>query len=411
MIDINVKFEVLENFIHGKSLLEIMKKNNLLKDNVLKVLEEYGYNERTKNKIEKCLLYFNQFDYLSVLTKKSLELENCKLIKILQILSLIKLKEYKEAYRMLLNNSVNQDFYFVLLKIKVLEKSRELSRALHFCNQVEYQDIDCIVAKKLSILIQERQFMRALNICNQIKYKNSPRIQSSKIKILFQLNRIDEAMMICNNPIFADNGVITAQKIELLMAQVPVDKKAILELCESPKFINDESVQKRKIDFLCSLGQLEEALQICLREEFRYSERMQKVKVMIENLIKFNSEGHKSMKEVTTSINNNEDLAEAQNVFEKVKNRTILINDIEESSLSDWKKLILKCLYYEKNNKKIGLDFLKKVLISNKYTDNDFATLKAIKVMLENQKRGIISYDFYSNKLGLNDGYKRNLSM
>ena len=133
-----------------------------------------------------------------------------------------------------------------------------------------------------------------------------------------------------------------------------------------------------------SSEEAEEVLEIC--EQFPENTKILKQKKLVLELIESNKK-----KEM---IVQKEDSEEISVIFTKIYCNSIEPLEIENSSVNEWSKVLLKVAYYEKNNKLKGIDYIRQC-------KKDFIDEKQLKILnilldnLHNKRRININYDIY----------------
>ena len=210
--------------------------------------------------------------------------------------------------------------------------------------------------------MKQNKIDEALEICD--KFQKNEQIQSQKIKILQKQNKIDEALGICDK--FQKNEQIQSQKITILMKQNKIDEA--LEICD--KFQKNEVIQSQKITILQKQNKIDESLEICHRfSEDKYRKK-KKVIINSENCINNVFITKKNEPLVSTLLTN----IYINNISEE---------EIQNSDLSDYEKTILLIAYYEKINKKKGINIIK---LKKKNTKN-IIEVKNYNMLLEKLSR------------------------
>ena len=177
-------------------------------------------------------------------------------------------------------------------------------------------------------------------------------------------NKIDEALEICDR--FPRYEPIQSQKITILMKQNKIDEA--LGICD--RFPENEPIQSQKITILQKQNKMDESLEICHR--FPEDEYRKKKKAIInsENCINNVFITKKNEPLVSTLLTN----IYINNISEE---------EIQNSDLSDYEKTILLIAYYEKINKKKGINIIK---LKKKNTKN-IIEVKNYNMLLEKLSR------------------------
>ena len=209
----------------------------------------------------------------------------------------------------------------------------------------------------------EIEIMNFLEFSNQY-FEKDEQIQFQTIKLLRKMNKTKEALKICDR--FPRYAPIQSQKITILMKQNKIDEA--LEICD--RFPEDEPIQSQKITILQKQNKMDESLEICHR--FPEDEYRKKKKAIInsENCINNVFITKKNEPLVSTLLTN----IYINNISEE---------EIQNSDLSDYEKTILLIAYYEKINKKKGINIIK---LKKKNTKN-IIEVKNYNMLLEKLSR------------------------
>lgn len=198
-------------------------------------------------------------------------------------------------------------------------------------------------------------------LCTEENCHENINILSQKITIFTRLGRTKDALDLCTEENCAKNPVILAQKIKILLKQQR--KKEALFLCEQNK-------QKPVI-----LSLYQSILETTSTENLNQKEST--------------SNDQKRLKK--------SDVSERIMMLAHLYHNTCTISMIENSSLSTWKKIMLKIGYYERNHSKKAVLILKKEIAENQF---DKKQLKQLKQSLERVKSPSAYFDIaYYNHL------------
>lgn len=188
-----------------------------------------------------------------------------------------------------------------------------------------------------------------------------------------------------DNKIQFDRLPVSTQ-IKLLI--IEEDYKSVLELCNKPENIEDKNIQEQKVKVLLLEYEktqnnelLEQALKICQsNDDIKSFDRYRK---KIESYIK-NTNINKKLTVLLTNI-----------YYE-----TISIEEIKNSEVEEWEKALLLICYYEKNNKKAGLTYLKKLKVEYQEKKEKLKILNILYDRLNSKKNRIFDVSIYSKYLG-----------
>ena len=261
---------------------------------------------------------------------------------------------------------INEKIIEVLIKLNEIKAMNyrneiEIMNFLEFSNQYFEKD-EQIQFQTIKLLRKMNKTKEALGICDRFP-ENEP-IQSQKITILMKQNKMDEALEICDR--FPRYAQIQSQKITILMKQNKIDEA--LEICD--KFQKNEVIQSQKITILQKQNKIDESLEICHRfSEDKYRKK-KKVIINSENCINNVFITKKNEPLVSTLLTN----IYINNISEE---------EIQNSDLSDYEKTILLIAYYEKINKKKGINIIK---LKKKNTKN-IIEVKNYNMLLEKLSR------------------------
>lgn len=179
----------------------------------------------------------------------------------------------------------------------------------------------------------EIEIMNFLEFSNQY-FEKDEQIQFQTIKLLRKMNKTKEALEICDK--FQKNEVIQSQKITILQKQNKIDES--LEICH--RFSEDKYRKKKKVIINS---------ENCINNVFITKKNEPLVSTLLTNIY----------------INN------------------ISEEEIQNSDLSDYEKTILLIAYYEKINKKKGINIIK---LKKKNTKN-IIEVKNYNMLLEKLSR------------------------
>ena len=290
---------------------------------------------------------------------------NDKIIEVLIKLNEIKAMNYRNEIEIMnflefSNQYFEKDEQIQFQTIKLLRKMNKTKEALKICDR--FPENELIQSQKIKILQKQNKMDEALEICD--KFQKNGIIQFQKITILMKQNKIDEALGICD--IFPKNEQIQSQKITILMKQNKMDEA--LEICD--RFPENEPIQSQKTAILLKQDKIDESLEICHR--FSEDEYRKKKKAIInsENCINNVFITKKNEPLVSTLLTN----IYINNISEE---------EIQNSDLSDYEKTILLIAYYEKINKKKGINIIK---LKKKNTKN-IIEVKNYNMLLEKLSR------------------------
>jgi len=281
-----------------------------------------------------------------------------------------------------LDNEINPSVISISSKIKHLIRERRYEEALILCDDVKNRKIMTIQSQKVKILLflfQENKskglLYKALNVCNRYSGNEVFDIQKSKIKLLLKEYFNEECDF---------NNKSIPSEIRSLINQKKFNEALIL--CNDPRNINDKTIQNQKVKILLLMFEennnqelLNEALTICNR---------------YNGFEIFDCQRNRIKKYMST----NKD-SEVTNILTNIYFGTISKDIIEESNVNSWEKELLLISFYEKNNKKVGIKYLKN--IKSKYQGNKEKTkiLNLLYERLISKKYILFDISIYSNYL------------
>ena len=323
-----------------------------------------------QDKLEKALEICNRFEGYEPIQSQ----------KITILIKQDKLKEASEICNRFENSEQIQS-----QKITILIKQGKLEEALEICNK--FENNEPIQSQKVTILIRQDKLEEALEICNHFKEYKS--MQSQKVTILIKQNKLEEALEICNK--FENYEKIQSQKITILMKQGKLEKA----LKVSNKFENDELIQSQKVAILIKKGKLEEAYNICSQKKYEnnpyFIKKIQKINQKIQSREKASQNDNLS---IHKNFNNENSV-----LLTKIYCNSVLPHEIEEEKIDEWSKIILTIAYYEKNNRKKGINVIKEFRKKNNITSEQSKILNILFERLNNTKIVIFDPTIYSKYL------------
>lgn len=208
---------------------------------------------------------------------------------------------------------------------------------------------------------------------------NFPQI-SKNINMLTKENKIEEAIELCKK--YEENPNIQSQYIKILVKQK--DYKEALRICDLPQFEDLQLIQLEKAKILLELKRYNDALRVINNPIFENSERAE---------------------ELRNEIKNNQDRKYLSELYTRVYLDIISLDEINNSNIDNFKKLVLKMLYYEKHKLPFNLAEIKN---AKRLYGDDKEILNALNEFyskFQNKKFLYINYSLYSSLLnvGLND--------
>lgn len=219
-----------------------------------------------------------------------------------------------------------------ILEIKKLIDQEKYADALLLCNK--YPNNIKTINLKISIYVAQKKLEQALRLCN--KFENEYTIQIRKASILLKMNEYDELQNFCSK--YKENKILNLYKAKALI-NLGKYEEAIKACNEVP---NNANVQERKVIALEKLGRIKEAMEICNSEQFKSDERFIK---KYEELSKKYQIGNRH--------------SQGCEILTRIYDNTITKELIEQSELNKYMKTIFLIAYYEKYNKKAGIQFVK----------------------------------------------------
>lgn len=189
-----------------------------------------------------------------------------------------------------------------------------------------YSKLDKLRKMKKSEYKNKAEILRFLKLCYE-QLSDNPKAQSQIITILVKLNRFDEALKICE------------------------------------EHLNNEQMQSQRVTILIKLGRLKEALKIC-EEHLTYEPiQSQKQKILNELYGKDNEKNVLDYIDLTSVFKNDNDLKSS--ILTKIYLDCITEEEIINSKLDEYDKMVLLIAYYERKNKKKGIHFMKELKKNN----------------------------------------------
>ena len=203
------------------------------------------------------------------------------------------------------------------------------------------------ISKEIYLLMKRKEFDAAIRLCNE--YPDNSNIQSQHIKILLKQQKYEEALKICNLPIFQNNYIIQREKVRILMQSKRYNEAS--SVIKNPAFKNNKEAQK------------------LAQEISMYSVTDEQNKIIGE-------------------------------VYTRIYLDTITLDEINNSDIEEFKKLILKILYHEK--RKLP-SILKEIKAAKKQYADDKEKVKILnefQIKFESKKFMYLNYSIYTSILG-----------
>ncbi len=197
---------------------------------------------------------------------------------------------------------------------------------------IEWFEIE--LSKEISSLRKQDRGLEALNLLDQINCSSNEVLNNQKFRLLYENERFEEAYSLAQN----------------------LDKENPLFKINYANFV---ILLNEKVELHLLKGEVEEAILLnsLISESILYEE-------------------------------NNNDLV--KNLFDKLYDGTLTIEEIDSSNLEDYKKETLKVAYYKKYNLNYDSNKLKK--LKKKYIDNEIV-MSIINKLLDYLKRNIKIFD------------------
>ena len=208
------------------------------------------------------------------------------------------------------------DYNQVVENIRELINKKDYNRALQICYMASYKNVLEIQSEKLYILAQKfNDYNTAYKEWLGLKEYNDVNIVSKGINILMHLDKLDEALEYANNHQFDDISYIRSRVKLLFKCNL---KAEALELCKNPKYAEDEVIMDMRLKL----------------EENETKE---------------------------TNIKETNIYDEISDVLTRIYSGSITIDEIKQTDIAAFEKSVLLVAYYEKNNIKEGINFIKKL--------------------------------------------------
>lgn len=215
-------------------------------------------------------------------------------------------------------------------EIRELVKKCDSYRALSICKKPEYRDVDIIQAEKMYILNRKlNDADGAYKIWVKFKDSNNINVVVNGIDILMKLNRVDEALEYANQHRFDEIRYI---RIRMKLLLTLGNYKEMEEIAKDTRYALDEVVQR-------IYNKVEDKLAVNKNKEEDISNDL---------------EGN----DLTTII------------LTRIYVDNITSDEIKNSNLDFYPLSILLLAYYDKHNRKKGIELVKKIKknnISEKY--------------------------------------------
>ncbi len=266
-------------------------------------------------------------------------------------------------------------------KITILIKQKKYDKALIICNKPFFRKNAIIQSQKVTILIIRRQYDEALVICNNSLFAENGQIQSQKITILIRQKRYNEALVICNNPLFQKDGSIQSQKVTILIKQEKYEEALVI--CNNPLFAEYDSIQSQKVTILRKQKKYDEALVICNNPLFAESVIIQ---IQKKNILDKNPDLKDTLlaEDVEQMMTDEISGSIAFSLLNNIKNRSISLVTIHESSVSSLEKIILTVSFYEMEeySPKMILNYIKSQINECKDNQEALQILNQLKIRM-----------------------------
>lgn len=254
-----------------------------------------------------------------------------------------------------------------ILEIKSLIEQKKYYDALLLCDK--YSSHIEVVNLKISIYIAQEELKKALNLCNHFEREYT--IQIRKASILLKMKNYDALLSFCDK--YAENNILNLYKSKALVYLGQFEEA--INACN--KLPNNSNAQYQKVLALEKLGKIDEAMEICNCDQFKLDERfIKKVKIINKNYQIGNQ--HLQGCEILTRIYNNDITKEL----------------IEQCGFNKYMKTIFLIAYYEKYNKKAGIQFIKE----QKKSTTDKYLLKVLNKLYDRliSKKTLFDINLYS---------------
>lgn len=373
--------------------------NEELLNQTLKICNKYKTNEFIQSqKIKILLLMFKKSNNKELLEEAFNICEKYKQNKIIQ--------NQKKHIKFLLKNfnkKIDADILTPSNKIESLMQKHKMAEALNLCNDKTISESEVIVSQKIKILLlmfkennNKEILKQALNICE--KYQNYEFIESQRIKILLLMHQdsnnkelLEEALKVCEK--HPDYKVIQSQKIRILLLIYKENNnmellKETQSICE--KYQDDETIESQKIEILLLMFKrinkkelLEEALTICdkYKGNAEFEIKRSKINRQVEEFI-----ATKYSKVLTIFLT-------------RIYQNDISLEELKNSEIELWQKHLLLISYYEKNDKKTGVSYIKKIKSQYQTIPEKKKILNLLYERLVSKKQKLFDPTIYSKYL------------
>lgn len=198
-----------------------------------------------------------------------------------------------------------------------------------------------------------------------------------KISELTKEKNYEEAKEICKQ--YEENANIQSQYIKILL--IEKDYQEALRVCNLKQFENILFIQVEKAKILCELNKYEEALETISNPLFRHNEIVYNLNLKIKEIL---------------------DKELVRDLYTRVYLDNITPNEINNSNIDEFKKMVLKMLYHEKNKLPYNLNEIK--LAKQKYKEDKekASALTELYNKFQSKKFIYLNYSLYSKLLGVN---------
>lgn len=307
----------------------------------------------------------------------------------------------------------------------------------HFHEKINLEDIPAI--SQIAFFIEEDKLEKALQLCNELKNRNDKNIRAQKVRVLllmFEKSKkqelLEEALKICEKYIGDEGFDIQRNRIGILLSgyfnkeidldgvpAVPQIKflmdddrlEEALKLCNDSKNENDVIIQSQKVKILLLLFAkkhekklLNDALEVCQKYVGNevFDIQSEKIKRLLLKYFDIQIEDNNSFSPVTISLE--KELNCIQNIqltdlLTNIYYDTITKQEIENSSVDTWNKILLLTAYYEKNNKTAGASYLKRIKKEYQDIPDKKKILNLLYGRLASKKLGIFDICVYTGYL------------
>lgn len=208
-----------------------------------------------------------------------------------------------------------------------------------------------------------------------------------KINELIESGNIEQALKL-------QGQLYLIQKSEYISTLIGKRKLSeALKVCN--QYEDYEPMQSQKVTILMKQGKLQEAFDVCSQKKYAHNHyfirKKQKIKQKMKKIKKDIQNDNLSVCSNSNNINSI--------LLTKIYCNSVLLDEIEKEKIDEWSKIILLIAYYEKNNRKKGINIIKEFRKTNTTTLEQSKILNILLEKLKNKKTLIFDPTVYSKYL------------